>query len=73
MSLNKYEMYKWLKKHGYKCAKSYLDKEEFYADVARGRINYPVFVKPAKGSAVLLYQKYIIKKRWNCFLQIVKD
>ncbi len=51
MSLNKYEMYKWLLKNGYKCAKSYLDKNEFYRDVADGIINYPVFVKPACGSA----------------------
>lgn len=50
-SLNKYEMYKWLVKNGYKCAKSYLDKNEFYRDVADGIINYPVFVKPACGSA----------------------
>lgn len=62
MSLNKYEMYKWLKKHGYKCAKSYLDKEEFYADVARGRINYPVFVKPAKGSASIAISKVYNKE-----------
>lgn len=62
MSLNKYEMYKWLKKHGYKCAKSYLDKEEFYADVARERINYPVFVKPAKGSASIAISKVYNKE-----------
>ena len=62
MSLNKYEMYKWLKKHGYKCANSYLDKEEFYADVARGRINYPVFVKPAKGSASIAISKVYNKE-----------
>ena len=62
MSLNKYEMYQWLKKHGYKCAKSYLDKEEFYADVARGRINYPVFVKPAKGSASIAISKVYNKE-----------
>ena len=62
MSLNKYEMYQWLKKHGYKCAKSYLDKEEFYADVARERINYPVFVKPAKGSASIAISKVYNKE-----------
>lgn len=50
-SLNKYEMYKWLSKNGYKCAKSYLDKNEFYMDVEKGIINYPVFVKPSCGSA----------------------
>ena len=57
MSLNKFEMYKWLLKHGYKCAKSYMDKEEFYVDVEAGKISYPVFVKPARGSASIAISK----------------
>ena len=57
MSLDKYEMYNWLIAHGYKCAKSYMDKEAFYADVAAGRITYPVFVKPARGSASISISK----------------
>lgn len=51
MSLDKMEMFHWLMNHGYRCAKSYIDKEMFYADVEAGRISYPVFVKPVKGSA----------------------
>lgn len=57
MSLDKFEMYNWLMAHGYKCAKSYMDKEAFYADVAAGRITYPVFVKPARGSASISISK----------------
>ena len=57
MSLDKFEMYNWLVAHGYKCAKSYMDKEAFYADVEAGRINYPVFVKPARGSASISISK----------------
>lgn len=57
MSLDKFEMYNWLKAHGYKCAKSYMDKEVFYADVEAGRITYPVFVKPARGSASISISK----------------
>ena len=57
MSLDKFEMYNWLKAHGYKCAKSYMDKESFYADVKAGRITYPVFVKPARGSASISISK----------------
>ena len=57
MSLDKFEMYNWLMAHGYKCAKSYMDKEAFYADVEAGRINYPVFVKPARGSASISISK----------------
>lgn len=51
MSLDKFQMYNWLVEHGYNCAKSYMDKEAFYADVEAGKISYPVFVKPARGSA----------------------
>lgn len=51
MALNKYQMYKWLVMHGYRCAKSYIDKEVFYKDIEDGIIHYPVFVKPEKGSA----------------------
>lgn len=62
MSLDKYEMYKWLKDHDYKCAKSYMDKEEFYADVEAGKANYPVFVKPARGSASIAISKVYDKE-----------
>lgn len=51
MSLDKFQMYNWLTAHRYKCAKSYMDKETFFADVDAGVISYPVFVKPARGSA----------------------
>lgn len=50
-SLDKYEMYKWLVQHGYKCAKSYMELDEFKQAVADGEVTYPVFVKPACGSA----------------------
>ena len=57
MSLDKFEMYKWLTSHGYKCAKSYMDKEQFFADVDAGKVKYPVFVKPARGSASIAISK----------------
>lgn len=57
MSLDKFEMYNWLMNHGYKCARSYMDKEAFYADVDAGLISYPVFVKPARGSASISISK----------------
>lgn len=62
MSLNKMEMFSWLTQHGYKCAKSYLDKEEFYADVEAGMISYPVFIKPYKGSASISISKVYDKE-----------
>lgn len=57
MSLDKYRMFDWLTEHGYRCACSYMDKEQFYADVKAGKITYPVFVKPAKGSASIAVSK----------------
>ena len=51
MSLDKYKMYEWLIGHNYNCAKSYVDKARFFDAVDEGILNYPVFVKPAKGSA----------------------
>lgn len=57
MTLDKYDMYKWLVNHGYDCAKSYTDKEDFYADVEKGIAHYPVFVKPARGSASIAVTK----------------
>lgn len=57
MSLDKFQMYNWLETHGYRCAKSYMDKDAFFADVDVGVITYPVFVKPAKGSASISISK----------------
>ena len=57
MSLDKFQMYYWLETHGYRCAKSYMDKDAFYADVDAGVITYPVFVKPARGSASISISK----------------
>lgn len=56
-ALDKMDMYRWLSRHGYNCAKSYIDKEEFYADVEAGLISYPVFVKPVRGSASIAISK----------------
>ncbi len=57
MSLDKMQMFRYLTEHGYRCAKSYVSKEEFYKDVDAGRIGYPVFVKPVQGSASISISK----------------
>lgn len=57
MSLDKMQMYEWLKSHGYNCARSWTDQNVFYADVQAGEISYPVFVKPYKGSASIRISK----------------
>lgn len=56
-ALDKMQMYRWLCDRGYACAKSYTDKETFYADVQAGKITYPVFVKPVRGSASIAISK----------------
>ncbi len=61
-ALDKMEMYQWLNAHGYRCAKSYTDKEKFYADVEAGCITYPVFVKPVRGSASIAISKVYDKE-----------
>ncbi len=57
MALDKYLMYNWLKLHGYPCAKSYMDRTEFYTDLESGDARFPVFVKPARGSASISISK----------------
>ncbi len=56
-ALDKMEMFEWLRDHGYHCAKSYINKEQFYTDVNAGLITYPVFVKPVRGSASVAISK----------------
>ncbi len=65
-TLNKYDMYLWLLEHGYNCAKTYVDKEEFLKDVERGIISYPVFVKPICGSASIAISKVYDEETLNC-------
>lgn len=62
MSLDKWEMFKFLNSHGYKCAKSYVDKEKFYSDLDAGKISFPVFVKPIRGSASIAISKVYDKE-----------
>ena len=57
MALDKFQMYQWLIRHEYQCAKSYMDKEIFYKDLEDDIINFPVFVKPARGSASISISK----------------
>lgn len=61
-SLDKFKMYNWLKEHGYNCAKSYMERDAFYADLEKDKISYPVFVKPACGSASIAISKAFDKE-----------
>ncbi len=61
-ALDKMEMFNWLTENGFPCAKSYTDKELFYNDVESGKITYPVFVKPVRGSASIAISKVYDKE-----------
>jgi carbamoyl-phosphate synthase large subunit len=62
LCFNKYKMYRFLVANGFNTAKSYVDKETFYAAVKAGEINYPVFVKPVQGSASININKVETKE-----------
>lgn len=62
MCLDKYLTYRYLIQNGFNTIKSYIDKDKFYNDVEAGVINYPVFVKPIKGSASINISKVISKE-----------
>ncbi len=62
MALDKMQMYEWLKDQGYNCARSWMDKEEFYRAVDVGEVSYPVFVKPYRGSASISISKVYDKE-----------
>jgi len=56
-TLNKWEMYLWMREHGYPCAKTYRELSEFKEAADKGEVTYPVFVKPMRGSASLQISK----------------
>ena len=62
MSLDKMQMYEWLRGHGYNCARSWMNKEAFYRAVDAGEVTYPVFVKPFRGSASISISKVFDKE-----------
>ena len=62
MCFDKYKTYKFLIENGFRAARSYLDKEAFYKDIELGLIDYPVFVKPKKGSASININKIDSRK-----------
>ena len=66
-------MYKYLSTNGYKCAKSYIDKNEFYKDLEKGNIDFPVFVKPYKGSASININKVNSREEINTLFDLYDD
>ena len=56
-SLNKWELYCWMREHGYPCVKTYALWEDFDSALNQGEIAFPVLVKPMKGSASIQIAK----------------
>ena len=73
LALDKMKMYNWLKEHHYNCAKSYIDKNEFYKDLEAGNISFPVFVKPDKGSASIAISNVYDKETLELLLKNNSD
>lgn len=51
LSLDKWEMYEWLKENEFPCAKSYREYNDFEKDLKDGTVSFPVILKPICGSA----------------------
>jgi carbamoyl-phosphate synthase large subunit len=62
MALDKLQMYKWLKKHGYNCARSWMDKEEFYIGCGCWRGFLSSLCEALRGSASISISKVYDKE-----------
>lgn len=54
---DKYRMFEMLRRMGIPTGQCYMEKEKFYQAKREGSIEYPVFVKPVRGSASLNINK----------------
>lgn len=57
LALDKYQMYLWLRDHGYRHARSWKDPRAFFTALDAGEAVFPVFVKPIRGSASISISK----------------
>lgn len=73
MALDKMQMYMWLEEHGYNCACSWMDKDEFYNAIEEGVVSYPVFVKPYRGSASISISKVYDKETVDLLFEHEND
>ena len=73
LAFDKYEMYKYLNSNGFKAAKTYIDKNEFYKDLDEEKINFPVFVKPYRGSASININKVNSKQEIDTLFEVNDD
>lgn len=62
MAFEKYKMFEFMVQNNFQTVKSYIDKNQFYADLENGEIQFPVFVKPVTGSASINISKVTTKE-----------
>lgn len=55
--LDKYKAYQFFKSNNINCAKTYVDFNKFESDINENKIEFPVFIKPQKGSASINLNK----------------
>lgn len=73
LAFDKYEMFKYLSTNGFKAAKTYIDKNEFYKDLENKEIDFPVFVKPYRGSASININKVNSKEEIDVLFDTYDD
>jgi len=73
MCFDKVQTMNKLNQLGLNVIKTYTDKEEFYKDIDNGSIQYPVFVKPRKGSASININKVYNKETVEALYSISDD
>jgi len=73
LCFDKYKMYRFLRNNGFNTVESYIEKEEFYKDVESGIKDYPVFIKPIKGSASVNVNKAYCKEEIEILFKRFND
>ena len=70
---DKYRMFELLQNMQIPTAKCYADRESFYRAQEAGEIDYPVFVKPVRGSASIHINKVGSKKEIDVLCDLYDD
>lgn len=70
MCFDKYQFSGFLIENGFNTIRSYIDKDLFFKEVEAGKIEYPVFVKPVRGSASINISKVTTKEEVELLFNI---
>lgn len=70
---DKYRMFELLKEMNIQTGQCYVNRETFLRDKAKGKIDYPVFVKPVRGSASLNINRVASDKELEVLFDLYED